>query len=155
MHDAPLWTLGPFLGLVFLASITGAVFRPGAWYKNLEKPSWTPPDWLFPLAWGLLYVLMAYAAWRVWDVAGLGLAVAVWGVQLVLNAGWSAVFFGLKSPEGALGELILLWFAVTATIALFARIDPLAAWLLVPYIIWVSFAGVLNADIVRRRMRAA
>lgn len=154
MTDAPLWTILPFIGAVFAASITGGVFRPGEWYKRLEKPSWTPPDWLFPLAWGLLYVLMAYAAWRVWDIAGLGFAIAFWGLQLVLNAGWSAVFFGLKKPGLALVELATLWLALAATIYLFARVDPVSAWLLAPYIVWVSFAAALNAEIVRLRSGA-
>ncbi|MEQ8405965.1 MAG: TspO/MBR family protein [Oceanicaulis sp.] len=155
MADAPIWTILPFLGLVFLASLTGGVFRPGQWYESLDKPSWTPPDWLFPVAWGLLYVLMAYAAWRVWDIAGLGLPIYVWGVQLVLNAGWSAVFFGMKSPALALVDLIMLWLGVAATIWLFALVEPLSAWLLAPYIVWVTLAGVLNAEIVRRRASAA
>lgn len=155
MTEAPLWTLLPFLGLVFLASLTGALFRPGEWYKQLSKPSWTPPDWLFPVAWGLLYVLMAYAAWRVWADAGLGLAIGLWGVQLVLNAGWSAVFFGLKRPGLAFIELAALWLAVAGTIGAFAEIDPLAAWLLFPYLAWVTFAAVLNLEIVRRRSVAA
>ena len=155
MIDAPLWTIAPFLGLVFLASLTGAVFQPGQWYKQLDKPAWTPPDWLFPVAWGLLYVLMAYAAWRVWDVAGVGLALVLWGVQLALNAGWSAVFFGLRRPGLAFLELAALWLAVAATIVAFAAIDALAAWLLAPYIAWVSFAAVLNLEIVRRRSVAS
>ncbi|XBQ16972.1 MAG: TspO/MBR family protein [Oceanicaulis sp.] len=154
MTDAPLWTIAPFLGLVFLASLTGGVFRPGEWYKQLDKPSWTPPDFLFPIAWGLLYVLMAYAAWRVWDIAGIGPALVIWGVQLVLNAGWSAVFFGLKKPGLALAELVALWIAVALNIWAFAQIDTLAAWLLTAYIAWVSFAGVLNAEIVRRARTA-
>ena len=155
MTDAPIWTLAPFLGLVFLASLTGAVFKPGQWYKQLDKPAWTPPDWLFPVAWGLLYVLMAYAAWRVWDVAGFGLAITLWGVQLALNAGWSAVFFGLRKPGLAFLELAALWFAVAGTIGAFAEIDALAAWLLAPYIVWVTFAAVLNLEIVRRRSAPA
>lgn len=155
MVDAPLWTFAPFLGLVFLASLTGGVFRPDEWYRSLAKPSWTPPDWLFPVVWGLLYVLMAYAAWRVWDVAGLGLALYVWGGQLVLNAGWSVVFFGLKSPSLALAELVALWFGVAATIWLFAPLDPVAAAVLVPYIAWVSLAGLLNFEIIRLRTRTA
>lgn len=155
MIDAPLWTILPFLGLVFLASITGGVFRPGQWYKDLAKPSWTPPDWLFPLAWGLLYVAMAYAAWRIWDLAGFGPALIIWGVQLVLNAGWSAVFFGMRKPGLALAELCALWLAVAANIYAFVQIDEIAAWLLAPYIIWVSFAAVLNLEIVRLRARAA
>ena len=155
MTDAPLWTIAPFLGLVFLASLTGALFRPGDWYKQLDKPVWTPPDWLFPVAWGLLYVLMAYAAWRVWDIGGFGIAIVLWGVQLVLNAGWSAVFFGLKRPGLAFIELAGLWLALAGTIGAFAEIDTLSAWLLAPYIIWVSFAAVLNLEIVRRRSAAA
>ncbi len=154
MTDAPLWTLLPFIGLVFLASLTGAMFRPGQWYKDLDKPSWTPPDLVFPIAWGLLYVLIAYSAWRVWDVAGIGLALVVWGVQLVLNAGWSAVFFGMKRPGLALAEVGALWISIAATIYAFAQVDTLAAWLLAPYLAWASFAGVLNGDIVRRRARA-
>lgn len=154
MTDAPLWTLVPFLGLVFLASITGAVFRPGDWYRRLDKPGWTPPDFLFPLAWGLLYVLMAYAAWRVWAAAGLGLALGLWGLQLVLNAGWSAVFFGLKRPSVAFVELIGLWLAIAATIVAFVNIDGIAAWLMAPYLAWVSFAAALNLEIVRRRAAA-
>ena len=155
MIDAPVWTIAPFLGLVFLASLTGAVFKPGQWYKQLDKPAWTPPDWLFPVAWGLLYVLMAYAAWRVWDIAGVGVELALWGVQLVLNAGWSAVFFGLKRPGLAFIELAALWLALAGTISAFAQVDAVAAWLLAPYIMWVSFAAVLNLEIVRRRSAAA
>lgn len=155
MPDAPIWTFLPFLGLVFLASLTGAIFRPGDWYKQLDKPGWTPPDWLFPVAWALLYVLMAYAAWRVWDLAGLSLALGLWVVQLVFNAGWSAVFFGMRRPALALAELAALWLLIAAMIVAFARIDTIAALLLAPYIAWVSFAAVLNADIVRRRLAAS
>ncbi len=152
--DAPLWTLTPFLGLAFLASLTGAFFRPGTWYKKLDKPGWTPPDWLFPVAWLILYIMMAIAAWRVWDFAGLGIPIYVWGAQLVLNAGWSAVFFGLRSPMLGLIEVSALWLAVAATIFTFATVDMLSAALLLPYLAWVSFAAVLNAAIVRRRLGA-
>ena len=155
MTDAPIWTIAPFLGLVFLASITGAVFKPGRWYRQLDKPAWTPPDWLFPAAWGLLYVLMAYAAWRVWDIAGFGTAMVFWGVQLALNAGWSAVFFGMKRPSLAFVEMAALWLALAGTIGAFAQIEALSAWILAPYIIWVTFAAVLNLEIVRRRSAAA
>jgi benzodiazapine receptor len=151
MTDAPLWTIAPFLGLVFLASMTGALFRPGEWYKRLAKPSWTPPNWLFPLAWGVLYVVMAYAAWRVWAEAGVGLALGLWGLQLILNAGWSAVFFGLRKPGLAALEVAALWLAVAGTVIAFAGVDVIAAWLLSPYLVWVSFAAVLNLEIVRLR----
>jgi tryptophan-rich sensory protein len=155
MIDAPLWTLLPFVGVVFLASLSGALFRAGQWYKDLEKPDWTPPDAVFPIAWGLLYVLIAYSAWRVWDVAGLDVALAVWVLQLALNAGWSAVFFGMRRPGLALAEVSLLWLAVAANIYVFAQIDTIAAWLLAPYLAWATFAGALNGDIVRRRARTA
>ena len=155
MPDAPIWTFLPFLGLVFLASLTGAIFKPGDWYKQLDKPGWTPPDWLFPVAWALLYVLMAYAAWRVWDLAGLSFALALWGVQLVFNAGWSVVFFGMKRPGAALVELSTLWLLIAVMIYAFAQIDTIAALLLAPYLAWVTFAGVLNAEIVRRRTAAS
>lgn len=155
MIDAPLWTIAPFLGLVFLTSLTGALFRPGEWYKQLDKPSWTPPDWLFPLAWGVLYVSMAYAAWRVWAVAGIGPALGFWALQLVLNAGWSFVFFGLRRPGLAFIEVAALWLSIAGMIGAFAQADLIAAWLMAPYLIWVSFAAALNLEIVRRRSLAA
>lgn len=151
MIDAPLWTIAPFLGLVFLASLTGALFKPGEWYDQLTKPAWTPPNWLFPVVWGLLYVLMAYAAWRVWDVAGIGLALGLWGVQLVLNAAWSAIFFGLRRPGLALVEVAGLWLAVAATLVAFMDIDLIAGLVMAPYLTWVTIASVLNAEIVRLR----
>lgn len=149
--DAPLWTFLPFLGLVIAASVTGAVFRPGVWYERLDKPAWTPPDWLFPVAWFVLYILMAYGAWRVWAHAGIGPAVGLWGLQLVLNAGWSVVFFGIRSPLLALFEVSALWLAIAATIIAFAAVDAVAAGVLIPYLVWVSFAAALNLAIVRRR----
>ncbi len=150
--DAPFWTITPFLGLVFLASLTGAIFRPGVWYGKLDKPDWTPPDWLFPVAWLVLYIMMAVAAWRVWDFAGLDIHIWTWGVQLALNALWSVVFFGLRSPMLGFVEVIALWLAVAATIFVFATVDLLSAALLVPYLIWVSFAAALNLAIVGRRL---
>lgn len=153
--DAPLWTILPLLALVFLASLSGAYFRPGTWYKKLDKPSWTPPDWLFPVAWLVLYIMMAVAAWRIWDFAGFGIPLYVWGVQLVLNALWSAVFFGLRSPLLGLVEVSALWLSVAATIFTFATVDLFSAALLLPYLVWVSFAAALNGAIVRRRLGAS
>lgn len=155
MIDAPLWTILPFLGVVFIASLTGAIFRPGQWYKSLNKPGWTPPDVVFPIVWGLLYVAMAYAAWRVWDLEGLHPALAIWAVQLALNALWSAVFFGMRKPGLALAEVTLLWLAVAANLYAFAQIDAIAGWLLAPYLIWVTIAATLNLQIVRLNGRTA
>lgn len=152
MIDAPLWTSLPFFGVVFLTSLSGAFFRPGQWYKDLDKPGWTPPDLAFPIAWSVLFVMMAYAAWRVWDLAGLNIALAIWLLQLILNAGWSAVFFGMRRPALALAQVCLLWLAIAANLIAFARIDAIAAGLIAPYLLWVTFATALNGDIVRRQM---
>lgn len=155
MIDAPIWTISPFVGLVFLAASIGGAFRPDEWYYALDKPNWTPPDWAFPVVWTILYVVMAFAAWRVWDIDGIGLAIILWGMQLALNAGWSMVFFGMKNPELALAELVAFWLALALTLFLFAQIDMLAAALMVPYIIWVTVAGALNLSIVLRRLKAS
>jgi tryptophan-rich sensory protein len=123
------------------------MFRPGEWYKNLAKPWWTPPDWLFGPVWTLLYLFMGVAAWLVWRRGGFQEArgaLALFLVQLLLNALWSWVFFGLQQPGWAFLELSLLWLAIAATLAAFWRLVPAAGWLLAPYLAWVSFAGVLN-----------
>lgn len=150
--DAPWWTFGPFLGLVFLTSLTGAIFRPGSWYAHLEKPSWTPPDWLFPVAWAGLYLTIAIAGWRIWDFMGVGLPLVIWAFQLILNAAWSAIFFGLRSPLLALVEVLALWLSIVAMIITFAMVDLNTGLLLLPYLAWVSFAAALNLAIVRRRL---
>ncbi len=141
-----------FILAVMLVASSGAVFKPGAWYRTLTKPSWTPPDWVFPAGWTLLYVLIAIAGWRVWERLPLEAAVvpmAVYALQLVLNAGWSAIFFGLKRPDWAFAELACLWLAIVANILAFHPIDPLAAALLLPYLAWVTFAGALNLAVWR------
>jgi tryptophan-rich sensory protein len=142
-------SLLPFIALCFLVALSGAVFRPGDWYEGLAKPSWRPPNWLFAPAWAVLYVCVACSGWLVWQAAGLGAARAfgVYAVQLLFNAGWSAVFFGLRRPDWAFGELVLLWLSIVANIAVFAPISAGAAWLLAPYLAWVTFAGVLNFSI--------
>ena len=150
-------SLALFLSLCFAAATTGAVFKPGAWYDSLSKPSWTPPDWLFPVAWSVLYVMIAVSAWLVWREAGLaGAAVplAVWGVQLVLNAAWSWIFFGLRRMDLAFAEVVGLWLSIAACIVLFAPISPTAAALMAPYLVWVSFAAALNLAVWQRNRHA-
>lgn len=152
------WGLLGFAAVCTLAATSGAVFRPGAWYKALRKPPWNPPDWLFPIAWTVLYAMIAVSGWLVWRTAGFAgaaLPLAVYGLQLVLNAGWSALFFGLRRPDWALYEVILLWASILGCVVLFAPINADAAWLMVPYLLWVSFAAVLNLAIVRRNPVAA
>lgn len=136
-----------FVGACVVAALSGVLFPPGRWYETLRKPSWRPPNWLFGPAWTILYGTIAVAGWLVWKKAGWeGAAVplTIYGVQLVLNAAWSGIFFGLKRMDLAFAELVLLWIAILATIVSFHGIDPGAAWLLVPYLLWVTFAGILN-----------
>ena len=139
-------TFAALLAASLAAGSTGAVFKPGPWYQKLRKPSWTPPNWAFPVVWTTLYLTMAYAAWRVAlspsDWAGP--ALALWAWQMVMNALWSPIFFGLRRLGAALVALTGLWIAVALTTAAFARVDPLAGLLMAPYVLWVTIAGALN-----------
>lgn len=125
----------------------GALFVPGEWYASLDKPSWNPPNWLFGPVWSSLYTMMAVSAWLVWRRGGFaakGTPLRIFLLQLVLNAAWTPLFFGLHFIGAALAEIILLWLAILLTFIAFLRADKLSAWLLVPYFGWVSFATVLN-----------
>jgi len=124
----------------------------GDWYADLAKPSWTPPSWVFGPVWTLLYGMMAVAVWLVWlrrREGGAAAAMALFAVQLAFNAAWSGLFFGLHRPGVALVDLVLLWLALAATVWLFLRRRPAAGALLVPYLLWVSFALALNFAIWR------
>lgn len=118
----------------------------GDWYVTLKKPSWNPPNWVFGPVWTTLYIGMAIAAWLIWRARGRDrwLPLFLFGVQLVLNAAWSPLFFGLRNPGMALADVILLWSAIVATIVAFWRVSASAAALLLPYLAWVSFATALN-----------
>ncbi|MEL6947694.1 MAG: TspO/MBR family protein [Pseudomonadota bacterium] len=145
------WSLLAFVGFNFLAALSGAVFGPGDWFRRLEKPSWQPPDWAFPVVWFVLYLLNAVAGWIIWtehgDTSAGRFALAVYGGSLVLNAGWSAVFFGLKRVAWATFEAVLLWLSVLAQIILFAQLTSLAGLMLLPYLAWVTVAVALSAKI--------
>ena len=119
------------------------------WYADLEKPSWTPPSWLFSPVWTALYIAMAVAAWRVWSAAGPRAwpALVVYMVQLALNAAWSVLFFGLENPAAAAVDIVALLLAIVATMVMFARHDRVAVYLLVPYLLWTGFATALNLSI--------
>lgn len=132
------------------AGTTGSVFPPGRWYSALEKPPWTPPNWLFPVAWTVLYVLMSAAPALVVGQPGAGQALAFWSLQIALNTLWTPIFFGLRRMGMAMGVLVALWLAVVATAIAHYLIDPLAGLLLVPYIAWVSVAAALNYSVWRR-----
>lgn len=159
-HDVPgrrRWgVLAALLAVVFAVALAGSwVTLPKilTWYAGLAKPSFSPPNALFGPVWTVLYAMMAVAAWRVWiapaDAAERQMALALFWLQLVLNALWSPVFFGFQRPGLALAVIVLLWIAIVATTIRFFRIDALAGWLLIPYLAWVTFASVLNGAIVR------
>lgn len=150
MFNSSTLALLAFLLVAFAAASSGAVFRPGAWYQTIRKPHWTPPNWVFPTVWTVLYIAMAVAGWLVWRKVGLAaLPFAFYAAQLVFNAAWSALFFGLKRPDVAFADLVLLWLSIAGTLVIFATIDGLAAVLFVPYLAWVSVAGALNLSIWR------
>lgn len=138
-----------FLAACFAAGTTGAMFPPGDWYDDLNKPSWTPPNFLFPLAWTTLYLCMAYAGARVAISAENGLALALWSLQIALNTLWTPVFFGLQRIKAGMVVLVLLWIAVAASMIALWQVDWVAGALFVPYLAWVSTAAALNYSVMR------
>lgn len=141
-----------WLVVVFAAAGVGSRFLPGAWYASLVKPSWTPPNAVFAPVWTVLYAAMGVAAWLVWRRAGFGgagSALALFAVQLVLNALWSYLFFGLHRVGFALLDIVVLWIAILAVTVLFWRVDRRAGLLLVPYLAWVGYASALNLALWR------
>jgi benzodiazapine receptor len=146
--------LGAFVVLIFTfgAAGVGSRFPTGKWYAALSKPRWNPPNWLFGPVWGILYILMAIAAWLVWrriDLPGAGLALGLYAVQLGLNAAWSWLFFGRNQLGWALVEILMLLAAILATLIAFWRVDPVSGYLLLPYLLWVAFASFLNFTLWR------
>jgi tryptophan-rich sensory protein len=137
------------------AGMAGVFFRPGAWYRDLDKPAWTPPNRLFPVIWAVLYVLIALAATRISQVPDNDLALGLWGLQITINALWSGVFFGLRRLLAGVVIIAALWLTVLATTAIFWRHDSLAAVMMVPYLIWGTYALALNTSVwLRNRGRA-
>jgi tryptophan-rich sensory protein len=144
------WTLFlTFLAACGAAAATGAMFEPGAWYRSLAKPAWTPPNWVFPVAWTILYLAMAAAAARVAPLPGSGQALAFWAAQIAFNTLWTPVFFGLYRLRAALVVMFGLWLFVALTLVAFWQLDRLAGLLFVPYLAWVTVAGALNLAVVR------
>ncbi|MCB8839109.1 TspO/MBR family protein [Aurantimonas sp. VKM B-3413] len=151
MSAASIASFVVFLAIVFAVAMSGAIFKPGPWYQALDKPGWTPPNWAFPVVWSALYVMIAVAGWRVYEEAGLlVLPFAVYGLQLVLNAAWSAFFFGMRRPDLAFADVIAMALVIALNIALFWPIDAIAALLLVPYLAWACIAACLNYSVWRR-----
>jgi len=146
----PSWVgLVPFALAVAVAALIGVLGVTGtaAEYQNLDQPSWAPPSWLFGPVWTVLYAMIAVAGWLVWRRTGWNRALTVYAVQLALNAIWTPIFFGFGRYGLALAEIVVLWVLIGVTVVLFRPISRTAAWLLVPYWAWVTFATALNAAI--------
>jgi tryptophan-rich sensory protein len=124
-----------------------AVMGTGQEYATLERPAWAPPSSVFGPVWTVLYLLISVAGWLVWRRTGLGRELVPYAVQLVLNAAWTPLFFGGGQYGWALVDLVVLWFAIAVTVLMFWRVSRLAAVLLLPYWLWVTYAGALNAAI--------
>ncbi len=137
------------------AGATGSMFEPGNWYRDLQKPWWTPPGIVFPLVWVTLYIAMSYAAMRVALIDGSQQALAFWAAQIAFNTLWSPVFFGLKRMRAAMIILCFLWVFVAATMVSFWALDPLAGMLFAPYLLWVTIAGALNFSVWQRNPQFA
>lgn len=137
------------VGVVGVGWLIGATNLPGAWYAGLAKPGFVPPNWAFPVAWTILYVMIAIAGWRTFRRGPGSRAMLVWAIQLALNFAWSPVMFTMHQIGAALVILIGLFVAIVTYIGLEMSRDKLAAALFVPYAAWVAFAGVLNAAIWR------
>jgi translocator protein len=142
-----------FIAAAFVAAAIGGSATASSvsdWYLTLEKPPWNPPSWVFGPAWTLLYILMSVAAWRVWlrrDQPGAKFTLQLHGIQLVLNALWSILFFGLRRPDLALLDILALLGVLVVIQIRLARTDTKAAWLWAPYLAWVTFATTLNKAI--------
>jgi translocator protein len=144
--------LAGWLVVTFAAAAMGGFFLPGEWYARLQKPAWNPPNWIFGPVWTALYTIMAAAAWLVWKrggFAGQRAALSLFLLQLLFNALWSPLFFGLHNPGLAFADLVLLWLALLAAAAAFWKTRWVAGALLLPYVAWVTFAGALNFAVWR------
>jgi tryptophan-rich sensory protein len=155
LADPPRSTVARWAGLaLFVAAVaaaaligTLAVTGTEGEYASLDRPAWAPPSWLFGPVWTVLYGLIAISGWLVWRRVGWHAALVPYAVQLVLNAAWTPIFFGAGEYGWALVDIVAMWFAIGATMLVFWRISRPATLLLVPYLLWVSFATALNAVI--------
>ncbi len=144
------WTLfAIFLAATVGAGATGAMFPTGKWYLNLTKPSWTPPNWVFPIMWTSIYILIAFAGSRVAGRDDSGVAMAFWAAQIAFNALWTPIFFGLRRLWGALPVMAGLWLSVLGATITHFQVDFWAGLAFIPYLIWVTIAGALNLMLAR------
>ncbi len=146
-------TIAAILWAVILGGAGGLLTTIGPWYRNLKKPAWQPPDWLFGPAWTIILGLAAWAAVLAWDGAvddaGRRAIIILYAINFVCHFLWSPLFFTLRRPDWSLIETIFLWFSVLALCIGLRQYSVLASWLIAPYLVWVSFASILNLVIVR------
>jgi tryptophan-rich sensory protein len=141
------------LGACFLVAGLGGLATTSSvndWYLTLKRPEWNPPGWIFGPVWTTLYFMMGIAAWLVWKNSPpekSRLPIAIFGFHLLLNLFWSILFFGMREVGWAAVEIVILWLFIVLVLLQFMRLDRLAGWLLVPYLLWVSFASFLNYTI--------
>ncbi len=138
-----------FLAATFGAAATGAMFPTGEWYKGLNKPSWVPPNWVFPVAWTSIYLLIAFAGARVAVLDGNSYAMAFWAIQIAFNTLWTPVFFGLRHLKASLPIMGCLWLAVLGATVTHFQLDTWAGLAFVPYLVWVTVAAALNHAVWR------
>ncbi len=155
MNLRSIFALLGSIALCQLAGLLGALTTssdPGSWYESLSKPSFNPPSWAFGVVWPVLYTLMGVALWRVWregtDRTDVRTALALFFSQLIFNAVWSPIFFGLHSIVGGLVVITVLLVLIVLAMRAMGKVDAPAFWLMVPYLLWVAFATVLNASIL-------
>lgn len=145
------WTIFFILfGACAAAATTGALFQPGDWYASLKKPPWTPPNWVFPVTWTVLYICISVAGARVAVLDGNGVAMAFWGLQIALNTLWTPVFFGLRRLRTGMVVIVLLRLAVAGFLTSALQLDAIAGLLFAPYLLWVSIAAALNFSVLKR-----
>lgn len=140
------------VALLIVGGVGGKATDIGPWYRNLKKPGWNPPDWVFPVVWTTIYLFIIASVGGAWNEAiGAQRQMILWlvGFNFVVNVLWSVLFFGMRKPHWAMVDVVLLWLSIVAMIIGFASINALYSWLLVPYIVWVSVAMLLNLSIVR------
>jgi len=154
--DHQIWKLIVSIVICQGAGLIGSWFTSASiptWYVTLQKPTFTPPGWFIGLIWIILYALMGISLYLIWGRGEIEpaatTALILFFIQLVLNVVWTYVFFGMKFPLGGMYAIVFLWIAIFITMIQFFSIDRIAGYLMVPYIVWVSFASVLNAFIVR------
>lgn len=131
------------------AASTSIFFKPGLWYESLAKPGFTPPNWLFPVAWTIIYLLLAWAGYRLTHIPGSQVVLAVWAAQIALNTLWTPVFFGAQRILASMVILTLLWIVVAAMVVMALRLDLITGLILFPYLAWLCLAGALNFSILR------